>query len=98
MANTAAVYARIDSELKENAEGILHRLGISPSGAIQMLYSQIVLQGGMPFALKLPAPTAVGGMTRAELDAELQKGVDSLRHGTLTADEVDTALKEEFGI
>ena len=48
MANTSAVYARIDTELKENAEGILSQLGISPSSAIQMLYSQIVLKKGMP--------------------------------------------------
>ena len=46
MANTSAVYARIDKELKENAEGILSKLGISPSSAIQMLYSQIVLRRG----------------------------------------------------
>ena len=39
MANTSAVYARIDTELKENAEGILSQLGISPSSAIQMLYT-----------------------------------------------------------
>ena len=35
MANTTAVYARIDTKLKENAEGILAQLGISPSAAIQ---------------------------------------------------------------
>ena len=34
MANTAPVYARIDTGLKENAEGILAQLGISPSEAI----------------------------------------------------------------
>ena len=43
MANTTAVYARIDTDLKNNAENILNQLGISPSSAIQMLYSQIVL-------------------------------------------------------
>ena len=74
MANTSAVYARIDTNLKENAESILSQLGISPSSAIQMLYSQIVLKKGMPFELKLPSskPLAVGAMTREELDAELQ--------------------------
>ena len=79
MANTSAVYARIDTNLKDNAESILSQLGISPSSAIQMLYSQIVLKKGMPFELKLPSskPLAVGAMTREELDAELQKGVDS---------------------
>ena len=101
MANTTAVYARIDSGLKESAEQILSRLGITPSGAIQMLYSQIVLQRGLPFEARVPdaKPTAIGGMSRAELDAELWKGLDSLKNGRgYTADEVDAMLSKEFGI
>ena len=95
MANTSAVYARIDSTLKENAEGILQQLGISPSSAIQMLYR------GLPLDLRLPAHkiSAIGGMNRAELDAELQKGIDSLKLGKAhTLDEVDAELDQEFGI
>lgn len=101
MANTSAVYARIDTELKEDAERILSKLGISPTSAIQMLYSQIVLQRGMPFDLRLPvtAPAAIGGMSRAELDNELDKGMESLRAGKgISADEVDAAFAREFGI
>lgn len=101
MANTTAVYARIDNRLKESAEGILAQLGITPSGAIQMLYSQIVLQNGLPFELKLPVrkPVAVGALSQSELDAELMKGVSSLEGGkAISADEVDAALAEEFGI
>ena len=67
----------------------------------QMLYSQIVLKKGMPFELKLPSskPLAVGAMTREELDAELQKGVDSIKAGKVySADEVDAVLAKEFGI
>ena len=52
MANTSAVYARIDTNLKENAESILQQLGISPSSAIQMLYSQIVLTRGLDQELR----------------------------------------------
>ena len=101
MANTSAVYARIDSNLKESAESILQQLGISPSSAIQMLYSQIVLTRGLPLDLRLPSrkPTAIGGMSREEVDAELMKGMDSLKSGkAYTADEVDAELKSEFGI
>lgn len=101
MANTSAVYARIDTTLKENAEGILSQLGITPSGAIQMLYSQIVLKRGMPFELKLPSykPLAVGAMSREQLDAELKKGYDSIKAGKIySADEVDEALAKEFDI
>ena len=101
MANTSAVYARIDSGLKESAESILQQLGISPSSAIQMLYSQIVLTRGMPLDLHLPSrkPTTIGGMSREELDAELMKGMDSLKSGrTYSVDEVDAELAKEFGI
>ncbi len=49
MTNTATVYVRMDKSLKENAEEILSKLGITPSGAVQMLYSQIVLRQGIPF-------------------------------------------------
>lgn len=98
MANTAAVYARIDSGLKENAENILQQLGISPSSAIQMLYSQIVLTRSLPLDLKLPdrTPVAIGGMTREQIDAELQKGFDSLLSGkTYTPEEVDAEFCKE---
>ena len=101
MANTAAVYARIDAELKENAEEILRKLGISPSGAIQMLYSQVVLTKGLPLDLHLPSrkPTVIGGMTREELDAELMKGVESAKSGkSYTVEEADDILAAEFGI
>ena len=101
MANTSAIYARIDSNLKENAEGILAQLGISPSSAIQMLYSQIVLTRGLPLDLHLPSrkPTAIGGMTREQLDAQLQKGMDSLESGRVyTVEEADAELSREFGI
>ena len=100
MANTNVVYARIDTTLKENAESILNQLGITPSSAIQMLYSQIVLQKGMPFELRLPVnkPTALGNLTRDELDKELQKGLDSLRSGkSYSADEVDQFFAKEYG-
>ncbi|MCT7875412.1 MAG: type II toxin-antitoxin system RelB/DinJ family antitoxin, partial [Lactobacillus iners] len=91
---------RIDTTLKENAESILNQLGITPSSAIQMLYSQIVLQKGMPFELRLPVnkPIALGSITRDELDKELQKGLDSLRSGkSYSADEVDLFFAKEYG-
>ena len=65
-----------------------------------MLYSQIILQKGMPFDLKLPTarPKSLGEMTREEIDTELQKGFDSMAGGvTYTADEVDEIMAKEFG-
>ncbi len=101
MASTSAVYARIDTSLKENAEGILSQLGISPSSAIQMLYSQIVLTRGLPLDLHLPAskPVAIGNLSQEEIGREIQKGLDSLKTGkAYTPDEVNAELAREFGI
>ena len=41
MAEKAEVRAEIDAGLKERAERILKQLGISPSAAVEMLYSAI---------------------------------------------------------
>ena len=60
MANTAAVYARIDPQLKADVEDILSRLGVTPSSVVQMLYSQIKLTrrfpSGLNFLLKSRFP------------------------------------------
>ena len=53
MANTSALYVRIDTEVKEKAESILTQLGISPTSAIRMFYSQIVRENGLPLSLQL---------------------------------------------
>ena len=100
MANTA-VYARIDSTLKESAESILQQLGISPSSAIQMFYSQIVMTRSLPLDLRLPAekPTAIGGMTKEQLNAELEAGIESLKDSKVySVDEVDREMEKEFGL
>jgi len=51
---TAAIHSRIDSETKEKAEAILHRLGVSPTEAIRMFYTQITLRNGLPFTVEIP--------------------------------------------
>ena len=51
---TATVLARVDPELKKDAEDILDQLGIPVSLLINMLYKQIVLTQSVPFILRLP--------------------------------------------
>lgn len=50
---TAFVQARIEPNLKNDAEYVLGKLGIKPSEAITLFYSQIVLKKGIPFPLNL---------------------------------------------
>jgi len=55
MQRTANIYARIEPELKSNAEMVLGQLGIPLSSAIGMFLRQVVLHNGIPFEMKLPA-------------------------------------------
>lgn len=51
---SANLYARIEPEVKEQAEKILSALGIPASSAINMFYKQVILHKGLPFDVKLP--------------------------------------------
>ncbi len=51
---TAIVHARIEPQTKRKAERVLHKLGITPTEAIRIFYSQISLRGGLPFAVDIP--------------------------------------------
>ena len=54
---TATVLARVEPELKKQAEDIMDKLGIPASLMINMLYKQIVLTRGIPFKVVLPVGT-----------------------------------------
>ncbi len=99
MAKTANVYARIEPEIKEKAEIILQTLGIPASNAINMFYKQIILTGGIPFELKVPALVDVSQLTKEELDIELQKGLDDIDAGRVkSAERVFAELNKECNL
>jgi DNA-damage-inducible protein J len=54
MSKSAVVRARIEPELKENAEAILDQLGLNPTQAITIFYRQVELRGGLPFDVSIP--------------------------------------------
>lgn len=54
MSKTTFVRARMEPQLKIEAEKILDVLGITPTQAVHMLYKQVVLQRSWPFDLKIP--------------------------------------------
>ncbi len=68
MGKTATVTARVEPKLKRNAEGVLEKLGVNTTGAITMFLSQVVLQRGLPFEVRIP-----NAATRAAI-AELEAG------------------------
>ncbi|MCD8337687.1 MAG: type II toxin-antitoxin system RelB/DinJ family antitoxin [Lachnospiraceae bacterium] len=84
MEKTATLNLRVNPAVKQSAESILSKLGVSMSSAIDMYLNQIVLTGGIPFAVTLPkTPTIVNAdqMTAEEIHAKLQKGYDDIAAG-----------------
>lgn len=52
MAKTATARARVEPEVKEEAEKILRDCGLNASQAISLFYRQVILERGMPFRIK----------------------------------------------
>lgn len=100
MAKSANLYARIEPEVKEQAEMILSALGIPASNAITMFYKQIILNNGLPFEVKLPDhPLDITHMTAEQLDEELEKGYADITAGrTMPMEQVFSDLYKEFGV
>lgn len=100
MAKSANLYARIEPDVKEQAESILNALGIPASNAITMFYKQIILQKGLPFEVKLPEhPLNVSRMTATQLDAELEKGYADHQAGrTIPAKQAFAEIRKEYGV
>lgn len=101
MAKTSNLYARIEPDVKEQAETILSALGIPVSNAINMFYKQIILQRGIPFDMKLPANRVLdmGQLTSEQLDAELEKGyADIIAGRTKPAHEAFEAIRGDYGL
>ena len=81
-AKTANLYARIEPDVKEQAEAILDILGIPASGAINMFYKQIILHQGLPFEVTIPndkVPISMRSLTGEQIDQELEKGFEEIR-------------------
>ncbi len=54
MAKTAMIRARLEPELKRDAETVFSMLGLSPTEAITLFYKQVTLHHGLPFEVKIP--------------------------------------------
>lgn len=100
MPKSANLYARIEPDLKEQAEAILNALGIPASNAITMFYKQIVLHNGIPFDLKIPNhPTDISRMTESQFNEELEKGYKNMQEGnTIPMEQTFSDIRKKYGI
>ncbi|MCF8107701.1 MAG: type II toxin-antitoxin system RelB/DinJ family antitoxin [Desulfohalobiaceae bacterium] len=54
MPKIATTHARMDPEIKQEAERIIKSTGLSISAAHELFYRQIIAHQGIPFELRIP--------------------------------------------
>ncbi len=54
MSKTAMIRARMEPDLKDEAEAVLAQVGLSPTEAIRLFYRQVTLRQGLPFEVRVP--------------------------------------------
>lgn len=101
MARTSNVFARIEPEIKEQAEQVLEQLGIPMSNAIGLFLRQVVMQRGIPFDIKLPQSQAlnIGSLSDEQFNAEIEKGLADLTAGrVVSAESIADRMRRDYSI
>ena len=98
---SANLYARIEPDIKEQAEDILSTLGIPASNAINMFYKQIILQKWLPFDVKIPSvkPVNMNLLSDEMINSEIEKGYADIQAGrTKSANQVFSNIRRDYNI
>lgn len=101
MARTSNVFARVEPEIKDQAEQVLNQLGIPMSNAIGLFLRQVVLQRGIPFEMKLPEKKLpdCNSMTDEQFDAAIMRGMMDISEGkVMSSAQVADMMKREYGV
>lgn len=95
---TANVLARVEPDVKQQAEEIMSQLGIPVSVVINMLYKQIIMKKGIPFSLSLPsAPVTLDEMDKATFNSIMENGLKQAKNGeSLNAEAVFNSIRKEI--
>lgn len=95
---TANVLARVEPEVKQQAEEIMSQLGIPVSVVINMLYKQIIIKKGIPFSLSLSsAPKTLDEMDSDTFTRIMETGMRQAETGEAEkAEDVFSALRKEL--
>jgi len=101
MNKSAILRARIDPQIKEDAEQILTELGLTISEAINIFFRQISRKKGLPFAVSLrnealvPDSDQAWFWSKAWLSKE-QEADNDIKEGRVTEVTAITALKKQL--
>lgn len=95
---TANVMARVEPQVKEQAEEIMDMLGIPVSVVINTLYKQIIMTRSIPFSLSVPkVPIARDELDDAAFSAMMERSLKEAKADqSRLASDVFADLKREI--
>lgn len=76
MAKTEMIRARVEPELKSQAEAVFSELGLSATEAITLFYTQVTLHRGLPFAVRIPNAETIEALRQARAGEGLTEYAD----------------------
>jgi addiction module RelB/DinJ family antitoxin len=77
---TSTTIARLEPEIKQQAENIFRELGLSASSAIDLFYRQVIMRRGLPFDVAL-SPVNMEKNDFRKMDTLLDRGWKDLEMG-----------------
>lgn len=78
---TASVTARIEPEIKKQAEDILEKLGVPVSVLIDTLYRQIIMTNSIPYSFSVTEIPTQDTMTDEKFNQMMKRGLDLAKAG-----------------
>ena len=92
---SANVTARVQPEIKRQAEAVLEQLGLPVSVLIDTLYRQIIMTGSVPFTLAIPKLPTRDSLTEVQFNAMMETGYNQAKSGEgLPIDEAFAKIRE----
>lgn len=76
MAKTEMIRARVEPELKREAERFFSDLGLSTTEAITLFYKQVTMHRGLPFDVRVPNAETIEAMRQARDGEDLAEYSD----------------------
>ena len=70
---TTTINAKIDSDTKDAAKGVLRSLGLNMSEAITLFFKQIVYTQSIPFDIRLPNKTTADTFNKTDAGEDLHR-------------------------
>ena len=74
----ATVTARVDENVKKEAETLFKKMGLNMSTAMNLFLKKCILEQGIPFELKVPNRETRKVLDEVEKDIGLSKTFDSI--------------------